>query len=227
MSVIIDPYLWHEATIIKIVSESAEAVSLQLDLGGQDYDFACGQHTVVRVTLPDGSRVMRQYSFASAPGSQEIWLTVIHTPAGLVSGWFTQTARVGDRIEISQPFTGPLVQDLADANICMIAGGSGIAPLMSHLRARHSQHRLTTLLYSTRSESRCYENELASLTDHTIHVRLTDMQHRLSQEDIDRYCADSNAVLICGSRQFVDSMRHYVRESFPQLPIHAEAFSLT
>ncbi|MGB3023835.1 MAG: FAD-binding oxidoreductase [Candidatus Saccharimonadales bacterium] len=226
---ILDPYTWYTATIITIVRESANAVSIELDCGRQSYEFAPGQHTVVRVDLPHHqTKVMRQYSFASAPSSKSIWLCIVQTPGGEVSTWLTHHARVGDTLEISQAFTGPLVQDMVRKKICLIAGGSGIAPLMSHLRERRLNHSpQTILLYSTRIDSRCFTRELTAQPEETIHVRLTDQSPRLTQADIRQYCADVDAVLLCGSRQFVDTLRTYLSKEYSKLPVHAEAFSLS
>ena len=130
---LIDPYQFQPVKIERIVRESERAVSVCLELPN-GYVFKPGQHAVVRVTMPSGAKLVRQYSFSAPVNSGKLWLTVVQESDGQVSTWFTETAKVGDTVEISHPFTGPLVQKYPYGQICMIAGGSGIAPLMAHIR---------------------------------------------------------------------------------------------
>ncbi len=223
---LLDPYEFQPITITNIVRESEKAVSVQLATP-RSYMFSSGQHAVVRVSF-EGKSLMRQYSFSSAPSSDEVWLTIVETPDGAVSTWFNQTAKIGDSVELSRPFTGPLVHDLLRGQICMIAGGSGIAPLMSLLR----EHRITrdasavTLLYSTRSAERCFPEELSPMRNETIVVQLSDVAGRLTKTNVTNAIQDHVSIFICGSRSFVTDMRAICAEASPRAAIYSEAFTL-
>lgn len=222
---LIDPYAFQPTRIEEIVREAQNAVSIRLTLP-ENYVFEPGQHTVVRVTMPDGSKLVRQYSFSAPISSGSVWLTIAQEPNGQVSTWFVDTAKIGDEIEISHPFSGPLMQKIPRGQICMIAGGSGIAPLMAWVRTLRKKKQPFTLLYSTLSDERCFENELTPLLGERIIIRLTDTEPRFSGEEITRELTKDSTVFICGSRPLVLAMRSYCEAIVPSGHIFAEAFSL-
>lgn len=223
---LIDAYRFQPCRIESVVRESEKAVSVWV-ARPEDYVFQPGQHAVVRVLIPDGSKLVRQYSFSSGPNEASLRLTVVQEGDGIVSSWFNQVAADGDVIELSQPFAGPLMQEITRAKICMIAGGSGIAPLMSHLELRRAEDAFnTTLLYSTRTDELCFSNTLAPLPGESVEIRLTDKVPRFTPEEILTAAENAEAVLICGSRPFVLTMRSICEQCFPADKVHTEAFSL-
>lgn len=222
---LIDPYRFQPVKIERIVRESERAVSVCLELPN-GYVFEPGQHAVVRVTMPSGAKLVRQYSFSAPVSSGKLWLTVVQEPDGQVSTWFTETAKAGDTVEVSHPFTGPLVQKYPYERICMIAGGSGIAPLMAHIRVLRQTKTPFTLLYSTRSDERCFKDELTPLPGEKIIIRLTDTESRFNEEEITRELTKNSTVFICGSRPFAITMRGYCETVVPANKVYSEAFSL-
>lgn len=222
---IIDPYTWRKVPITDIVRESPRAVSLRVDAGR--YDFHPGQYAIVRVSLPNGIQLIRQYSFASAPATREVWFTIVETSGGEVSTWCNRRARVGDMIEITDPLSGGFGKRIDAKRVCMLAGGSGIVPLMSYLRQnrRRPMFDAVTLLYSTRTDAECFHRELSVGTE-TIIVRRTDVQPRFSTHDIAPYCRGSDAVLLCGSRNYVEAMRTLCAPFIDDSRILSESFSL-
>jgi len=223
---LIDPYQFQPVRITHIVREAKHAVSVQLTMP-EGYVFTYGQHAVVRITMPDGSRLVRQYSFSSAPSTNELWLTIVREPNGQVSGWFTETAAVGDIIELSHPFTGPLMQKIPRGEICMIAGGSGIAPILSFIGELRAHKKPFTLLYSTRSDERCFKQQLAPLVDENVTVRLTDVEPRLTGLEIQAKLSAESTVFICGSRDFVTDMKVLCETVSPHMAIYCESFTLS
>lgn len=222
---LIDPYRFQPVRIERIIREAPRAVSVQLELP-RGYAFEPGQHAVIRVTALDGSRLVRQYSFSAPASINELWLTIVQEPGGQVSSWFVETAKVGDTVEISPPFTGPLMQKIPRGEICMIAGGSGIAPLMAWAQALREQHRPFTLLYSTRSNEQCFQDQLTPLPGETITVRLTDTSPRFTEDEIRAKLSPKTTVFICGSRPFVLAMHSYCTIIVPSEQIYSEAFTL-
>lgn len=223
---LLDPYQFQEVTISNIVHEAPEAVSITLTVPA-GYHFVSGQHAVVRVSV-NGTKLTRQYSFSSAPSSKELRLTIVKTPGGAVSSWFIDRAKVGDVVEISKPFTGPLVQKNPRDKICMIAGGSGIAPLMSILRENRLQpHPFPVqLLYTTRSTRRCFAEELARSAVHeTIVVHISDTA-RFSPDVLKDTMDGCTMVYVCGSRHFVKYIQDWCKKARPSIIVYSEAFTL-
>jgi ferredoxin-NADP reductase len=189
-SVVVQPrdpaIVWRLATVVDTVTETPRARTLLLDVPGWPGHRA-GQHVDVRLTADDGYQAQRSYSIASAPEDVRIALTVERLVNGEVSPYLTDVLRVGERLELRGPIGGYFVWDVAPAGpLLLVAGGSGIVPLMAMLRHRaaaltaanaQARHRVPArLLYSSRSwEDVIYGQELTRLTrdDETLEVVLT------------------------------------------------------
>lgn len=113
-----------------------------------------GQHVDVRLTAEDGYAAQRSYSIANVSRQGEpIELAVELLDDGEVSGYFHNIAAVGDRIEIKAPLGYHFVWRETDGPALLIAGGSGVVPLMSMAR-HHADRKAATpmvLLYSART----------------------------------------------------------------------------
>ncbi|RKN33925.1 FAD-binding oxidoreductase [Micromonospora musae] len=141
---------WQSATVAATRAETATARTLILDVDGWTGHLP-GQHIDVRLTAPDGYTAQRSYSISSAPGPDRLEVTVQVVTDGEVSPYLVEVAEPGDQLEIRGPLGGWFVRRPADPRpALLIGGGSGVAPLMSMVRAATSP---TRLLYSTRSPS--------------------------------------------------------------------------
>lgn len=145
---------WRLAEVVELVSETPRVRSLMLAVPGWPGHLA-GQHVDVRLTAEDGYQAQRSYSIASAPdGGERIELTVERLDDGEVSPYLVDELRVGDRLELRGPIGGYFVWEVSmDGPLLLVAGGSGICPLMSilRLRAADGHDPPTRLLYSSRS----------------------------------------------------------------------------
>src|SRR5206468_2334504 len=65
-----------------------------------------GQHVDVRLTAEDGYSAQRSYSIASAPGAEQLELTVVRIDDGEVSPYLTNVLDVGDQVELRGPIGG-------------------------------------------------------------------------------------------------------------------------
>ena len=128
---------WQFAAVLNICNESYRAKTYTLQLSDRR-PFAAGQHFDVRLTAPDGYQAQRSYSIASGPERPgEIDLTVELIPDGEVSPFFHEVVRIGDELEVRGPVGGPFTwQSSMGGPLLLIAGGSGIVPIMSMLRHR-------------------------------------------------------------------------------------------
>ena len=180
------PIAWRLATVADIVQETSRTRTLVLDVPGWPGHRA-GQHVDVRVTAEDGYQAQRSYSIASPPENSRLALTIERLDDGEVSPYLTDLLRVGDRLEFRGPIGGYFVWDVTPGGqpLLLVAGGSGIVPLMAMLRHRaaataadtRAQHNVPArLLYSSpRWNEVIYRDELARLAqdDETLEVTLT------------------------------------------------------
>jgi ferredoxin-NADP reductase len=157
---------WRVAEVGKIIDETPRVKSLVLDVPG----WPChrpGQHVDVRLTAEDGYQAQRTYSVASEPESVHLMLTVELIEGGEVSPYLTSDVRPGDKFELRGPIGGYFVWTVAIGGpLFVVAGGSGIAPLMAMLRHRAAAKSTTPalLLYSSRTfEDIIYRKELDRL----------------------------------------------------------------
>jgi len=157
---------WLTATVREVIDETPRVRSLVLDVPGWAGHRA-GQHVDVRLTADDGYQAQRSYSIASAPAENTITLTVEMLPDGEVSSYLAGEVRVGDTFELRGPIGGYFVwtADL-DGPLFLVAGGSGVVPLMAMLRERaiRKATQPATLLFSSRTyEDIIYRAELDAL----------------------------------------------------------------
>jgi ferredoxin-NADP reductase len=162
---------WRSATVVGLKDETSTARTLTLALRNWPGHVA-GQHVDVRLTAPDGYSAVRSYSIASAPNSDgRIEITVERLPNGEVSPYLTQEVTVGDEVEVRGPVGGWFVWSSAQTEpIQLVAGGSGIVPLMGMIRSRVLANSIAPfrLLYSVREPGAIlYREELEALSaDH-------------------------------------------------------------
>jgi ferredoxin-NADP reductase len=113
----------------------------------------------VRLTAEDGYTAQRSYSLAAPADGERIELTVQRVEDGEVSPYLTDAFSIGDPVEVRGPVGGWFVWRPTDpAPVLLIAGGSGIVPLMAMIRARRVAEARTPfrLLYSVRSPKEQY-----------------------------------------------------------------------
>ena len=217
--------IWRSATVVGLHDETATARTITLAVRDWPGHIA-GQHVDVRLTAPDGYSAVRSYSIASAPNSdRRIAITVERLPNGEVSPYLTEEVAVGDDLELRGPIGGWFVWR-SDQNepIQLLAGGSGIVPLMAMIRSRTSAGAGTApfrLLYSVREpEAVYYRAELRALSGRDLSVSVTYAYTRIAPKDWPRPPGRIDAALIanttwpsklgptcyvCGPTSFVES----------------------
>lgn len=160
---------WQIATVTSIRAETAEVKTLTLALP-EWTPHRPGQHYDVRLTAEDGYAAQRSYSIGSEPErTGEIDLTVERIADGEVSPYLDDTVVVGDRFEVRGPIGGYFVWDRSIGGaLLLVAGGSGVVPLMAMLRHRAAVgiKDPAGLLYSARSYDQIiYRQELDRLVE--------------------------------------------------------------
>jgi ferredoxin-NADP reductase len=218
------PLRWQKATIQSIAHQSPRAVSVFLEAPVAAH--TAGQHIDIRLTAPDGYAAQRSYSIASAPGSPLIELLIERLDEGEVSPYFHEVAQAGDVIEVRGPIGGHFIWRPGDGGpLLLVAGGSGIAPLMAITREWEASAAETALklVYSARTwEELAFRDELLAIEASKPHFsltlsttrgapqRTTDFNRRLDRElwsgILTGWATSPRHTFICGSNAFVDAM---------------------
>jgi len=154
---------WQLAQVREIVVETYRVKSLMLHVTNW-WGHLPGQHVDLRLTAENGYQAQRSYSIASPPEDDLLTLTVERVDDGEVSPYLVDDLRAGDQFELRGPIGRYFVWTVATHGpLWLIAGGSGIAPLMAMLRhrARRKVRARALLLYSSRSlDDIIYREEL-------------------------------------------------------------------
>ena len=183
---------WRLATVIDVVPETPRTRTLVLDVPGWP-GHSAGQHVDVRLTAEDGYQAERSYSIASPPEDTRLSLTVERLNDGEVSPYLSDELHAGDTIELRGPIGGYFVWDIPRGGpLFLVAGGSGIVPLMAMLRHRNAalapgadaRLRLPArLLYSSRRwDEVIYRDELAHLAEND---KTLEVVHTLTRDQPD------------------------------------------
>lgn len=136
------------------LSETAIELVLQLD---EPLAFLPGQY--INIQVP-GTPQVRAYSFSSLPGEREGRFLIRNVPGGVMSQWLTRQAAAGDRLTLSGPM-GSFYLRNGERPLLMLAGGTGLAPLLSmlHTLALQGSTRPITLLYGVTRDSDLVKTE--------------------------------------------------------------------
>jgi ferredoxin-NADP reductase len=212
---------WQAAEVVDVVEETPRVKTIAFDVPGWPGHRA-GQHVDVRLTAEDGYQAQRSYSIASAPDGTRVALTVERIEDGEVSPYLADELRPGDRIELRGPVGGYFVWEPAHGGpLLLVAGGSGIVPLMAmiRLRAAAGTDVDTRLLFSSRSwDDVVYRDELERLHGNgaTVVHTLTRAQpdgwtgyaRRVDAEmlaEVGPSAAERPLVYVCGPTPFVEA----------------------
>lgn len=216
---------WQFVTIESITVETYRVKTFRVALPIWR-SFRPGQHVDIRLTAPYGYQAQRSYSIASAPETEGVLdVTVELVEGGEVSSWFHEVAELGDTFELRGPIGGPFTWSVGDGGpLLLIAGGSGVVPVMSMLRHRQARNgtNAALLLYSSRTiDDVIYRDELEALSAdqdgpmivHTLTRRHPDGWPGLARrvdvamlravlEDV----ADPRWAFVCGPTAFVETV---------------------
>ena len=221
---------WQLAVVREIVTETLRVKSLALHLSSWQGHLP-GQHVDIRLTAEDGYQAQRSYSIASPPEVELLSLTVEKVDNGEVSPYLVEHLRVGDQFELRGPIGGYFFWTVAAPGpLWLVAGGSGIAPLMAMLRhrAKRNVRNPALLLYSSRSlEEVIYREELDAMACHDPDLRvvhtLTRKQpagwmgyrRRIDKALLAEVCfrpEQNPKIFVCGPTSLVESVSRFLVE---------------
>jgi ferredoxin-NADP reductase len=215
---------WLVAEVIDIIEETSRASSIVFEVPGWP-GHRPGQHVDIRLTADDGYQAQRSYSIATPTTGERLTLTVELVEEGEVSPYLVQELRVGDRIELRGPIGGYFVWEPAlGGPLQLLAGGSGLVPLMAMVRAAAAAGGAIPLrlLVSARTwEDLLYREELArlagSITGLAVTLALTRSQppgfdgypRRVDREMLEEAAWPANddpQIFVCGPTGFVETV---------------------
>ncbi|MFV8749840.1 2Fe-2S iron-sulfur cluster-binding protein [Nannocystaceae bacterium ST9] len=128
-----------ECEVVELVRETADAISLVLrDASGAEWPrVRPGQFFTVLVPLPGEPALRRAYSASGdCRDRSRVRLTIKRVAEGRASNWLIEHAELGMRLRVLGPsgeFGVEPDPEAAPRKLIMIAGGSGITPMMAIL----------------------------------------------------------------------------------------------
>ncbi len=238
---------WLTATVSDLRAETSTAKTIVFEVPDWPGHLA-GQHLDIRLTAEDGYVAQRSFSLASPAGHDTtIEITVQRVAEGEVSPFLLEELRLGDRIELRGPIGGYFAWSPPAARpLMLIAGGSGVVPLMAMLRTRRiaEDHGRARLLYSSRSlDQILYRAELERLSaspfsPEVVHTLTrgtppgwTGEHGRVDKAMLARQAIaarEEPAIFVCGPTIFVESVAdHLLALGHAEARIRTERFGPT
>jgi ferredoxin-NADP reductase len=235
---LVDP-MWtaeNRATVVRVRRSTPGSVTLWLQpnhpIGPatRGWGGLAGQYITMTVEI-DGRRHSRCYSAANAEGLPLIELTVARHDGGAVSQYLHRAARAGMTVGLSGPAGDFVLPTRRPRRLLLIAGGSGISPVMAMVRTLQEEGHdgeVAVLHYVRSIEDACYRRQLATLPDITVLHGCTrgpgaDLQGHLDAHHLAAAMAEPDAVYVCGPPALVEAVRRYhpdaVAESFAPAPL--------
>jgi 3-ketosteroid 9alpha-monooxygenase subunit B len=235
---------FHRLPVAEVLAETADAVSVVLRVPPElaaRYAYRPGQFLTLRIPGPDGASLARCYSLSSSPDPAgpggDLTVTVKRVANGRGSNWLCDHLEVGTELDTLPP-AGTFTPRSLDADLLLVAAGSGITPVMSILRAALGTGRgQLVLLYANRDEqSVIFADELRELAtaapDRLVVLHwlesLQGLPTRAALAALVRPFA-GREVFLCGPTPFMDAATHALRDlDVPRKRLHIERFlSLT
>ncbi|WP_461162982.1 FAD-binding oxidoreductase [Arthrobacter sp. R4-81] len=238
--------LWRVADVVSGTLETETARTIGLRVDGLMGNLA-GQHIDIRLTADDGYTAVRSYSVATAGMDELLEITVDELANGEVSPYLVRHLAVGDQLEIRGPVGGWFVWRPTNTNpVQLIAGGSGVVPLMSMIRAHEASPNPSQfqLLYSLKSPaSAFYREELLTLSRESPKLSVDYVYtreappgwptaaKRLTAETLLAKMLPADDMpdfFICGQTVFVETVAEWlVQAGYPAASIKTERFGGT
>lgn len=218
---------------------SATTVAFTVETDQRDrLAFLPGQY--VNLAVP-GTDVTRSYSFSSAPDDKSLTFLVKITPGGIMSGYLSERASVGDELTFTGP-NGSFFLRESDRPALLLAGGTGLAPILSILRKLREDgtSRPIHLVYGVSSDEDVVE--LATLEEIAAGMPTLTWDHCVSDPDSTatnrgyvmslirpEHLHDGDvAVYLCGPPPMVEAVRqHFAAAGVEPTGFYYEKFALS
>lgn len=225
-----------ELDVLEVIEETGDARSIVLDPGEHrdEFKYTPGQFLTVAVPSDRTGLVARSYSLSSTPGDDgPLTITVKKTLDGYASGWICENLKAGDKLRVLPP-SGIFTPKDLDVDLLLFAGGSGITPVMSIIRAALADGvNKIVLFYANRDEKSVIFHasltELAAAQPHRFQVFhwLESVQGLPTQDQLKAFASDylEREAFVCGPAPFMKAATSALKElEFPRERRHQEKF---
>lgn len=229
---------FYDIPVLRVVDETHDARSYALDVPAElreIFKHRAGQFLTFEVPY-EGMQLRRSYSLASSVELGEVpYVVVKRVPDGRISNWFHDNVKEGDTLRV-QPPAGRFVlnEKRTEAPLLLMAGGSGITPMMSLLKAALlSTERKIRLVYANRDVKSIIYHDVLTRLEARFWERLEVKYHLDSErgfmtaEDVEGLAKDwaYADVYICGPAAWMDVVEHRLEAlNFPSNQVHIERF---
>lgn len=222
--------------VVEVVRETVDAHSLVLEpLDDTRFDYRPGQFLTVRVPSNRPGGAARCYSLCSSPVCDDrLKVTVKRTRDGYGSNWLCDHVVAGCELEVLPP-AGTFVPKDLDRDFLLVAGGSGITPVLSILKtALRAGSGRVVLLYANRDESSViFRDELVALAgefpDRLLVLHWLESVQGLPREPTLRQLLapyDDREAFVCGPGPFMDlAVATLTGLGMPRQRVHQEVFT--
>ncbi|MEW2271297.1 globin domain-containing protein [Streptomyces griseofuscus] len=223
--------------------ETADVVSFRVRPvdGSPVRGFRAGQYVSVGVKLADGARQIRQYSLSGAPGEDVRQFSVkrVHggaTPDGEVSGQLHARVRVGDVLELSEPYGDLVLDGVAGRPLLLASAGIGVTPMVAMLAslAADGHDAPVTVVHGDRSpadhalrvDHQAYADKLADSDVTFFYERDAEPGGRTGLVDLSGIdIATGTCAYLCGPLPFMRAVRgQLIEKGVAPADIHYEVF---
>lgn len=153
---------FHSLRVSAITPETPESASFTFEVpsgevpseAGKAFHARSGQYLTFQIPW-NGMTLTRCYSLSSCPELNEpLRVCVKRVPGGRVSGWMLDQLRVGDTVLASEPQGRFVLEPQERTALVFFAGGSGITPVLSLIKAAlATTERPVTLVYANRERA--------------------------------------------------------------------------
>ena len=228
---------FYQVPVAEVVSETDQACSVVFAVPGelaQEFAYRPGQFLTIRVPAPGGGSVARCYSLCSSPLTGEpLAIAVKRMPSGIASNWIADQVTAGTVLDVLPP-AGTFVPRSLDADFLLIAGGSGITPVMSILKSalRSGRGRIVLIYANADERSVIFGGELrelhAAATGRLVILHWLDtVQGPPSPAALRELCRPyaSYEAFICGPDPYMAAAKQALSElGVPAPRVHVERF---
>ena len=213
----------YAGTLVQLDRVSPTTIRFGIEIPNRsELAFLPGQY--VNIAVP-GTDLTRSYSFANAPHEDRLTFLVKLTPGGVMSEYLDRRAAVGDAITFTGPHGSFFLREAAHP-VLMVAGGTGLAPMLAMLRkmCADGSQREVHLIYGVKTDDDVVAlDQIAeigsALTGFTWEYCVSDPATRATNQGrvmtlirpAQLHDGDV-AIYLCGPPAMVESVRSHVRD---------------
>jgi len=244
---------FHPLKVSNVRRETHDAVSVAFEVPDTlwpEYKYKQGQYLTLKLKV-NGEEIRRSYSICTSPFSEkELRIAIKEVKDGKGSTLINRHLRSGDTVEVMTPmgnFHSPL-SGSAQKNYVLVAGGSGITPMMSILKSvlYVEKQSSITLIYANRDEDNAiFKNEIEKIAaGHKDKFNIVFVYDRPKQEMADLYkglmtpekvkalvekhvpLKSTNEFFICGPGPMMENVKNVLESlKVEKEKIHIEYFT--